>query len=121
MAGVYLRYGVITVTNPDGTATSGKRFEVPRRYFQPKGITHREEAKGTPGVVSGGTFTVRGASREARAVVSYAMREASRDESRRCRNQFARIDTMLLPHGDEARCQKHAMDDVPVLVAARVC
>jgi len=61
MAGVYHRYGVITVTNPDGTATSGKRFEVPRPYFQPKGITHREEAKGTPGVVTGGTFTVRGA------------------------------------------------------------
>lgn len=49
MAGVYLRYGVITVTNPDGSATSGQTFEVPRPYYQPKGITHREEATGKPG------------------------------------------------------------------------
>jgi hypothetical protein len=49
MAGVYLRYGVITVTQLDGTATSGNQFEVPRPYFQPKGITHREEANGKPG------------------------------------------------------------------------
>ena len=49
MAGVYLRYGVITVTNPDGTATSGQAFDVPRPYYQPKGITHREEATGKPG------------------------------------------------------------------------
>jgi len=49
MAGVYLRYGVITVTQLDGTATSGQVFEVPRPYFQPKGITHREEANGKPG------------------------------------------------------------------------
>ena len=49
MAGVYLRYGDITVTRPDGTATSGQTFEVPRPYFQPKDITHREEAMGKPG------------------------------------------------------------------------
>lgn len=49
MAGVYLRYGVITVTQPDGTATSGQAFDVPRPYFQTKGITHREEANGRPG------------------------------------------------------------------------
>lgn len=49
MAGVYLRFGVITVTTPDGTASNGQPFEVPRPYFQPKGITHREEAKGAPG------------------------------------------------------------------------
>ncbi|MDH4064700.1 MAG: hypothetical protein OEW19_09895 [Acidobacteriota bacterium] len=49
MAGVYLRYGDITVTNPDGTANTGQRFEVPRPYFQRKGITHKEEAMGKPG------------------------------------------------------------------------
>lgn len=49
MAGVYLRYGVITVTQLDGTATNGQVFAVPRPYFQPKGITHREEANGRPG------------------------------------------------------------------------
>ncbi|MBZ5558932.1 MAG: hypothetical protein LAO77_16795 [Acidobacteriia bacterium] len=49
MAGVYLRYGVITVTTPDGNATTGQPFDVPRPYFQPKGVTHREEATGTPG------------------------------------------------------------------------
>ena len=49
MAGVYLRYGPIVVTAVDGTANSGAAFEVPRPYFQPKGITHREEAHGAPG------------------------------------------------------------------------
>jgi len=49
MAGVYLRFGEITVTAPDGTATTGKPFDVPRPYFQRKGITHREEALGRPG------------------------------------------------------------------------
>ena len=48
MAGVYLRYGEVTVTRPDGTATSGQRFEVPRPHFQLKDITHREEAMGKP-------------------------------------------------------------------------
>ncbi|MEZ5286473.1 MAG: hypothetical protein R2712_17025 [Vicinamibacterales bacterium] len=49
MAGVYLRFGEITVTRPDGTATTGQAFDVPRPYFQPRGITHKEEAKGRPG------------------------------------------------------------------------
>lgn len=44
MAGVYLRYGPIVVTSLDGKANTGSVFEVPRPYFQPKGITHREEA-----------------------------------------------------------------------------
>jgi hypothetical protein len=44
MAGVYLRYGPIVVTALDGTVNTGQVFEVPRPYFQPKGITHREEA-----------------------------------------------------------------------------
>lgn len=48
MAGVYLRYGPITVTALDGTANTGAEFAVPRPYFQGKGITHREEAV-TPG------------------------------------------------------------------------
>lgn len=49
MAGVYLRYGAITVTGLDGTANTGAEFPVPRPYFQVKGITHREEAHGKPG------------------------------------------------------------------------
>jgi len=49
MAGVYLRFGEITVTTPDGKATTGQSFDVPRPYFQLKGITHREEAMGKPG------------------------------------------------------------------------
>jgi hypothetical protein len=44
MAGVYLRYGPIVVTSLDGKANTGSVFEVPRPYFQPKDITHREEA-----------------------------------------------------------------------------
>lgn len=50
MAGVYLRFGIITVTALDGTANTGAEFPVPRPYFQVKGITHREEARapGTP-------------------------------------------------------------------------
>ena len=50
MAGVYLRFGIITVTGLDGTANTGADFPVPRPYFQVKGITHREEARapGTP-------------------------------------------------------------------------
>ena len=48
MAGVYLRYGPITVTDLDGKENKGAEFPVPRPYFQLKGITHREEAV-TPG------------------------------------------------------------------------
>ena len=49
MAGVYLRFGKITVTTPDGKATTGEVFQVPRPYFQLKDITHKEEAVGAPG------------------------------------------------------------------------
>jgi hypothetical protein len=47
MAGVYLRYGPIRVTRPDGTVSAqSPAFEVPRPYFQAKGVTHKEEAIG---------------------------------------------------------------------------
>jgi len=47
MAGVYLRYGPIRVTSPDGSVSPQRPpFEVPRPYFQPKNITHREEMIG---------------------------------------------------------------------------
>ena len=50
MAGVYLRYGPITVTRPDGTANPPSApFEIPRPYFQAKDVTHREEALNPPG------------------------------------------------------------------------
>lgn len=49
MAGVYLRWGPITVTDLQGKAVESPEFPVPRPYFQPKGITHREEAHGTAG------------------------------------------------------------------------
>lgn len=48
MAGVYLRYGFINVTTPEGKVTASGPFEVPRPYFQPAGITHKEEAVGGP-------------------------------------------------------------------------
>ncbi len=49
MAGVYLRYGPIHVTSPEGVASPQRpAFEVPRPYFQLKGITHREEMIGFP-------------------------------------------------------------------------
>jgi hypothetical protein len=47
MAGVYLRYGPIRVTSPEGVASPQRpAFEVPRPYFQKKDITHREEMIG---------------------------------------------------------------------------
>ena len=47
MAGVYLRYGPIRVTSPDGVVSPQRpAFEVPRPYFQKKDITHREEMIG---------------------------------------------------------------------------
>jgi hypothetical protein len=49
MAGVYLRWGPITVTGLDGQAVDSPEFPVPHPYFQLKGITHREEAHGAPG------------------------------------------------------------------------
>jgi hypothetical protein len=48
MAGVYLRWGPITITDLDGRENKIPDFPVPNPYFQPKGITHREEAV-TPG------------------------------------------------------------------------
>ena len=48
MAGVYLRYGFINVTTPEGVVNPSKPFEVPRPYFQPRAITHKEEAVGGP-------------------------------------------------------------------------
>jgi hypothetical protein len=47
MAGVYLRYGPIRVTSPEGVVSPQRPpFEVPRPYFQAKNITHREEVIG---------------------------------------------------------------------------
>jgi hypothetical protein len=47
MAGVYLRYGPIRVTSPDGVESPQRpAFDVPRPYFQARGITHREEMIG---------------------------------------------------------------------------
>lgn len=43
MAGVYTVYGPIRVTNTDGSVVPIKPFDVPRPYFQLKGITHKEE------------------------------------------------------------------------------
>lgn len=49
MAGVYLRYGPIRVTALDGTESPQRPpFEIPRPYFQPKGVTHKEEMIGFP-------------------------------------------------------------------------
>lgn len=48
MAGVYLRYGFINVTTPEGKVSPSAVFEVPRPYYQPRAITHKEEAVGGP-------------------------------------------------------------------------
>ncbi len=52
MAGVYLRFGQITVTPPNEPVPEnpkpGAVWEVPRPYYQPKGVTHREVAFGGP-------------------------------------------------------------------------
>lgn len=48
MAGVYLRWGFINVTTPEGKVNPSNKFDVPRPYFQPAGITHKEEAVGGP-------------------------------------------------------------------------
>jgi hypothetical protein len=52
MAGVYLRFGQITVTGPNDPVPPdpkpGPVFEIPRPYYQPKGVTHREVAFGGP-------------------------------------------------------------------------
>jgi|SRR5450755_1083634 hypothetical protein len=50
MAGVFLNFGPITVTSPEGVAKpSAEPFLVPRPYFQKALITHKEEALNPPG------------------------------------------------------------------------
>lgn len=47
MAGVYLRFGPIKVTRLDGSISPQRPpFEIPRPYFQKKGVTHKEEVIG---------------------------------------------------------------------------
>ena len=49
MTGVFLRWGPLRVTRPDGTFTvSEEPFEVPRVFLLRKGVTHTEEGIGTP-------------------------------------------------------------------------
>ncbi len=53
LTAVYLRYGPIRITLLDGTENpQTPPFEIPRPYYQPAGITHREEMvdfpEGTP-------------------------------------------------------------------------
>jgi predicted metal-dependent enzyme (double-stranded beta helix superfamily) len=49
MAGVYLRWGPITVTRPDGTVNpQNPAWDVPRLLFQRADVTHREEALNPP-------------------------------------------------------------------------
>lgn len=44
LAAVYLRYGPIRVTQLDGTENpQGEPFAIPRPFFQPAGVTHKEE------------------------------------------------------------------------------
>lgn len=44
MAAVYLRYGPIRVTRMDGTENpQSPPFAIPRPFFQPAGVTHKEE------------------------------------------------------------------------------
>jgi len=49
MAAVYLQFGRIRVTTPEGTVVEPKPFDPPFAYFQRKGITHKEEGAGKPG------------------------------------------------------------------------
>lgn len=49
MTGVFLRWGPLRVTRPDGTFTvSETPFEVPGTFLLPKGVTHKEEGIGQP-------------------------------------------------------------------------
>jgi hypothetical protein len=49
LTGVFLRWGRIKVTRPDGTVSDNPEpFEVPRPYFQAKGVIHTEEGVGHP-------------------------------------------------------------------------
>ena len=58
MAGVYTVDGPIRVTNTDGTIAPIQPFDVPRPYFQPKGITHKEENIGFPGAAEREAVTI---------------------------------------------------------------
>ena len=49
MTGVFLRWGPLRVTRPDGTFTvSETQFEVPSTFLLRKGVTHKEEGTGQP-------------------------------------------------------------------------
>ncbi len=49
MAAVYLRYGPIRITRPDGTVNPpSEPFDIPRPYYQPAQIHHKEEMIGFP-------------------------------------------------------------------------
>ena len=49
MAAVYLRFGPIRITALDGSENPQRPpFEIPRPYYQPAGITHKEEMLGFP-------------------------------------------------------------------------
>ena len=49
MTGVFLRWGPLRVTRPDGTFTvSETPFEVPSTFLLRKGVTHKEEGIGQP-------------------------------------------------------------------------
>ena len=49
LTGVFLRWGPLKVTRLDGTFSASQNpFEVPWVFFQPKGVTHKEEGIGPP-------------------------------------------------------------------------
>jgi hypothetical protein len=49
MAAVYLRYGPIRITALDGSENPpATEFAIPRPFFQPAGVTHKEEMVGFP-------------------------------------------------------------------------
>ena len=49
MTGVFLAWGPLRVTRIDGTFNESREpFEIPRVFFQGKGVTHKEEGIGPP-------------------------------------------------------------------------
>ncbi len=49
LTGVFFRWGPLRVTRLDGTFTASQNpFEIPRVFFQAKGVTHKEEGIGPP-------------------------------------------------------------------------
>ena len=49
MIGVFLRWGPLRVTRPDGTFTESETpFEVPSTFLLRRGVTHKEEGTGQP-------------------------------------------------------------------------